>query len=212
MLLLLLNCCFACSVALKWYIRWILSVFFYSSESVSFMYSSPSIIYYSETSCSYATSESIRSHTPLPFNISLSCGAMLILIFTQTWVATFPRESTISAEGNVLLTLRLAALLLILLCLFVCVSPASCPVLCSGNGQYLKGRCMCHSGWKGSECDVPTNQCIDITCSGHGTCIVGTCICNPGYKGENCEEGIDRHEPLCLKRCFTMPYNYNSDS
>ncbi|KAL0173936.1 hypothetical protein M9458_029904, partial [Cirrhinus mrigala] len=57
-----------------------------------------------------------------------------------------------------------------------------------GNGQYLKGRCMCHSGWKGSECDVPTNQCIDITCSGHGTCIVGTCICNPGYKGENCEE------------------------
>lgn len=65
----------------------------------------------------------------------------------------------------------------------------SCPVLCSGNGQYLKGRCMCHSGWKGSECDVPTNQCIDVTCSGHGTCIVGTCICNPGYKGENCEEG-----------------------
>lgn len=48
---------------------------------------------------------------------------------------------------------------------------------------------MCHSGWKGSECDVPTNQCIDVTCSSHGTCIVGTCICNPGYKGENCEEG-----------------------
>lgn len=66
---------------------------------------------------------------------------------------------------------------------------ASCPVLCSGNGQYLKGRCMCHSGWKGPECDVPTNQCVDVTCSGHGTCIVGTCICNPGYKGENCEEG-----------------------
>lgn len=69
------------------------------------------------------------------------------------------------------------------------LSSAACPVLCSGNGQYLKGRCMCHSGWKGSECDVPTSQCIDITCSGHGTCIVGTCICNPGYKGENCEEG-----------------------
>lgn len=68
-------------------------------------------------------------------------------------------------------------------------SKAACPVLCSGNGQYLKGRCMCHSGWKGSECDVPTNQCIDVTCSSHGTCIVGTCICNPGYKGENCEEG-----------------------
>lgn len=52
---------------------------------------------------------------------------------------------------------------------------------------------MCHSGWKGSECDVPTNQCIDVTCSSHGTCIVGTCICNPGYKGENCEEGDAAH-------------------
>ncbi|MBN3292063.1 TEN4 protein, partial [Polypterus senegalus] len=66
----------------------------------------------------------------------------------------------------------------------------SCPVLCSGNGQYLKGRCMCHSGWKGSECDIPTSQCIDVACSNHGTCIMGTCICNPGYKGENCEEEI----------------------
>lgn len=73
------------------------------------------------------------------------------------------------------------------LCLLLLLA-ASCPVLCSGNGQYLKGRCMCHSGWKGPECDVPTNQCVDITCSGHGTCIVGTCICNPGYKGQNCEE------------------------
>ena len=67
--------------------------------------------------------------------------------------------------------------------------PAACPVLCSGNGQYSRGRCQCYSGWKGTECDVPANQCIDIHCGGHGICIVGACICNTGYKGDNCEEG-----------------------
>lgn len=83
-------------------------------------------------------------------------------------------------------------------CMLSALFKAACPVLCSGNGQYLKGRCMCHSGWKGSECDVPTNQCIDITCSSHGTCIVGTCICNPGYKGENCEEGDFSFKKICI--------------
>lgn len=76
------------------------------------------------------------------------------------------------------------------ICVCVCVcSPAACPVLCSGNGQYSRGRCQCYSGWKGTECDVPANQCIDIHCGGHGICIMGACICNTGYKGDNCEEG-----------------------
>lgn len=70
----------------------------------------------------------------------------------------------------------------------LCVA-AACPVLCSGNGQYSRGRCQCYSGWKGTECDVPANQCIDIHCGGHGICIMGACICNTGYKGDNCEEG-----------------------
>lgn len=65
----------------------------------------------------------------------------------------------------------------------------SCPVLCSGNGEYEKGHCVCRGGWKGAECDVPEEQCIDPTCFGHGTCIMGVCICVPGYKGDICEEG-----------------------
>ncbi|KAM7393520.1 hypothetical protein PAMP_020384 [Pampus punctatissimus] len=73
---------------------------------------------------------------------------------------------------------------------------AACPVLCSGNGQYSRGRCQCYSGWKGTECDVPANQCIDIHCGGHGICIVGACICNTGYKGDNCEE-VDCIDPSC---------------
>lgn len=66
---------------------------------------------------------------------------------------------------------------------------AACPVLCSGNGQYSKGTCQCYSGWKGAECDVPMNQCIDPSCGGHGSCIDGNCVCSAGYKGEHCEEG-----------------------
>ncbi|XP_044310033.1 teneurin-2 [Varanus komodoensis] len=73
---------------------------------------------------------------------------------------------------------------------------AACPVLCSGNGQYTKGACLCYSGWKGPECDVPVSQCIDPSCGGHGSCMEGNCVCSVGYKGENCEE-VDCLDPSC---------------
>lgn len=73
------------------------------------------------------------------------------------------------------------------------VSPAACPVLCSGNGQYDKGSCVCYSGWKGPECDVPITQCIDPLCNGHGTCTDGNCVCSIGYKGQSCGEGEKIH-------------------
>lgn len=62
-------------------------------------------------------------------------------------------------------------------------------MLCSGNGQYTRGRCQCYSGWKGTECDVPASQCIDPQCGGHGLCVAGNCACNTGHKGTNCEQG-----------------------
>ncbi|KAK6299226.1 hypothetical protein J4Q44_G00307360 [Coregonus suidteri] len=75
-------------------------------------------------------------------------------------------------------------------------SKEACPVLCSGNGQYDKGSCICYSGWKGAECAVPTTHCIDPLCSGHGTCTGGTCVCSLGYKGDNCAK-VDCLDPTC---------------
>lgn len=83
-----------------------------------------------------------------------------------------------------------------------CPVADSCPVLCSGNGVYEKGRCVCLAGWKGAECNVEEGQCIDPTCSNHGSCIQGICICSPAYKGINCEQGkmfynVEKSRTLC---------------
>ena len=83
----------------------------------------------------------------------------------------------------------------------VCPVADSCPVLCSGNGLYEKGRCACLEGWKGAECNVEEGQCIDPTCSNHGSCIQGICICNQAYKGVNCEQG--RKQMSTLLRLYT---------
>lgn len=63
-----------------------------------------------------------------------------------------------------------------------------CPVLCSGHGVYGGGRCHCTDGWKGPECDVVENDCIDPTCNGRGKCRQGGCVCNRGWTGEFCQK------------------------
>lgn len=62
-------------------------------------------------------------------------------------------------------------------------------MLCSGNGDYEKGVCVCHTGWKGAECEVEEGLCIDPTCSNNGECVNGICVCAPAFKGDNCEQG-----------------------
>lgn len=85
-------------------------------------------------------------------------------------------------------------------------------MLCGGNGEYEKGHCVCQNGWKGPECDVPEEQCIDPTCFGHGTCIMGVCICVPGYKGEICEEGQRPILIYCITEFSKAPfYTSNRD-
>ena len=29
-----------------------------------------------------------------------------------------------------------------------------CPLLCSGQGDYINGECVCKPGWKGKECNI----------------------------------------------------------
>ncbi|VDM47261.1 unnamed protein product [Toxocara canis] len=65
----------------------------------------------------------------------------------------------------------------------------SCPVLCSGNGLFSGGRCVCHEGYKGADCDLLAHWCEVPNCSGHGTCNQqGNCDCDRGWKGDFCEQ------------------------
>jgi len=64
-----------------------------------------------------------------------------------------------------------------------------CPALCSGNGVYESGRCKCHQGWTGDECQVPSEDCAGVYCSQHGRCVDGRCVCSAGFSGVDCFQG-----------------------
>ena len=93
-----------------------------------------------------------------------------------------------------------------------------CPVLCSGQGDYTGGECVCKPGWKGKECSVRYEECEVVTalcssqqctggvqvpdCSGHGHCQDGKCLCMKGYQ-------VSHHLPAlpadcCLQGEFCM--------
>lgn len=78
----------------------------------------------------------------------------------------------------------------------LCVTGA-CPTLCSGNGNYVRGQCQCHYGWKGQECDVREGECEVPNCNGNGRCVDGQCVCYDGFKGPDCGEGknVTDHPP-----------------
>ena len=72
----------------------------------------------------------------------------------------------------------------------LCLVVAVCPVLCSGNGVYVRGECRCYAGWQGVECQLTDDECLDPTCSGNGRCVSGACACEPGFTGDICDEGL----------------------
>ena len=70
-----------------------------------------------------------------------------------------------------------------------------CGRACHGHGDYVAGRCVCHVGWTGGQCDMPLTDCDDDhahhpVCSGNGRCVDdGTCLCAAGFTGQRCQTG-----------------------
>ncbi|KAA0190904.1 hypothetical protein HAZT_HAZT005296 [Hyalella azteca] len=75
--------------------------------------------------------------------------------------------------------------------------------MCSGQGEYVEGRCVCLPGWKGPECNLRYDECEVPDCSGNGHCVDGRCSCAMGFKGEFCQEGeFNTTNPLtCVVEC-----------
>lgn len=82
--------------------------------------------------------------------------------------------------------------------------------MCSGNGIFSNGGCICHEGFKGLECEMSAKSCLKPDCNGNGRCKSdGKCLCETGWSGEFCEqlECLDikkcSKHGVCLKgRCF----------
>ena len=64
-----------------------------------------------------------------------------------------------------------------------------CPVVCSGQGELVEGRCRCYKGFKGSDCSLREHMCVVPNCNGNGHCINGQCVCFQGFQGPDCGIG-----------------------
>lgn len=71
-----------------------------------------------------------------------------------------------------------------------CSEQQRCPLLCSGQGRYERGRCRCYAGWRGAECDVRGGSGEERPCArkcnGRGLCRGGLCFCRNGWTGSTC--------------------------
>uniref|UniRef100_A0A8C9Z4M8 N-acetylglucosamine-1-phosphodiester alpha-N-acetylglucosaminidase n=1 Tax=Sander lucioperca TaxID=283035 RepID=A0A8C9Z4M8_SANLU len=69
----------------------------------------------------------------------------------------------------------------------LCVHQRRCqPENCNGHGDCVDGRCRCHQGWEGKECD--SLVCQPPACGPHGVCTAGGCVCDAGWRGKNCSQ------------------------
>ena len=70
------------------------------------------------------------------------------------------------------------------------------------HGKIVSNKCVCASGWKGSQCDIPVpphDPFYGIQCGDHGSCKNGKCICTDGWTGFNCQ--IKPEDPCTNVNC-----------
>jgi len=72
----------------------------------------------------------------------------------------------------------------------------SCPNRCSEHGECRNNACVCHNGYAGVDCSIPTGNC-PRNCMSNGACLNNTCFCYPGFTGPACSESTT----LCPNDC-----------
>ena len=67
-------------------------------------------------------------------------------------------------------------------CMFYPIRMAHCPLDCSGHGHCNidDNTCLCHEGWMGSGCDMPScpNNCSSQPCLAINNEVHKSCICD----------------------------------
>ena len=76
-------------------------------------------------------------------------------------------------------------------------------------------RCICASGFVGTDCELVRDPCTTASCFNGGTCVrdsstsrTFTCRCDAGYTGQYCESSVGKQGPKQLQY-FVIHHKYH---
>lgn len=72
----------------------------------------------------------------------------------------------------------LDVIIIIFIFMYTLHCTGTCPVLCSGNGEYRDGACNCFPGWKGVECSIRYRVCLCFKCLLWDQCVLDCFVLN----------------------------------
>uniref|UniRef100_A0A8C5HUC1 EGF-like domain-containing protein n=1 Tax=Gouania willdenowi TaxID=441366 RepID=A0A8C5HUC1_GOUWI len=70
---------------------------------------------------------------------------------------------------------------------FCSVDVDQCPDDCSDQGRCVGGRCVCFSGFTGTDCSETS---CPGSCTSRGRCVGGVCVCGEGFTGLDCSQTV----------------------